>query len=182
MFKKNKKKAVVGLDVVEAVILSLLAIGILSITTILVLYSLLPSTDAISQTSGQRVINESGTMTSAGYTLAKSTLYGFSSPSIVTVTNTSNSVIIPSANYTLVGNKLYNSTVVAQGGVYITYDYKISNSGASSIINNISEGNTSFFGNSSTFFSILAVVVIIALIALIVLYIRQFRSEGRVNA
>jgi hypothetical protein len=28
----------------------------------------------------------------------------------------------------------------------------------------------------------LAVVVIIALIALIVLYIRQFRSEGRVNA
>lgn len=103
-FSKKNKRGVVGLDVVEAVIFSLLVIGVIAVASLLAMYSL------------------------------------------------------GGSNIFTTGSQGYNNT--------------------QSIVNNYSAGVTGFFGNSSTFFSILAVVVIIALIALIVLYIRQFRTEG----
>lgn len=104
MFEKRKKKrAVVGLDVAEAVIFSLLIIGVISVASLLAMYSL------------------------------------------------------GSSNIFTTGSAGYNNT--------------------QAIVSNYSSGVSSFFGNSGTFFSILAVVVIIALISLIVLYVRQFRSN-----
>jgi uncharacterized membrane protein len=101
---RSIKKAVVGLDVVESVIFSLLVIGVIAVASLLAMYSLGSSNIFATNSAG------------------------------------------------------YNNTQF--------------------IVNNFSNGVTGFFGNSTTFFSILAVVVIIALIALIVLYIRQFRNEG----
>jgi hypothetical protein len=95
--------------------------------------------------------------------------------------NSSDGIIIGSANYTASACTVKYSGVADGIGVNNTiwkcsYSYTYNKGYAQSISQNLSNGTTNFFGNSSTFFSILAVVVIIALIALIILYISKFRG------
>lgn len=103
----RKTKGVVGLDVAEAVIFSLLVIGVVAVASILAMTSLSNSSIFSANSLGANATNQ--------------------------------------------------------------------------INGNFTGGIVSFFGNSGTFFSILAVVVIIALIALIILYIKNFRG-GAVTA
>ena len=184
MEKIKNKRGAAGLEVVEGVIFALLVIAIISIASILVFYSLLPSTDTISINSAvsTNVFNETTTsMNATGFYLSKYNIYGVSC-SVGIVTNATDGALVGSGNYSVSNCFINASTATApllNKAWNVSYSYKYPNSGASSIINNISNANTSFFGNSNTFFSILAVVVIIALIALIVLYIRSFRMEGQ---
>jgi len=49
------------------------------------------------------------------------------------------------------------------------------------IINNVSSGISSFFGNAGTYFALLGVVVIILIISLVVVVVNRFGGEGQAS-
>lgn len=54
----------------------------------------------------------------------------------------------------------------------------LADNGTKSIVANVSNGISSFFGNAVTFFALLGVVVIILIISLVVVVVNRFGGEG----
>ena len=51
-----------------------------------------------------------------------------------------------------------------------------------SVIGNVSEGITGFFGNTTTYFALLGVVVIILIISLVVVVVNRFGGGGQAGS
>jgi len=170
----QQKKGQIGLDVVKGVMVMLLVLSVLGITSFLVLTSL---TDAVGKTNALsgNVYNESGAyLNSTGYTLATTGLDDFV-PTIVTVHNASNGVILLAGNYTLTGNVLYNATTTTYSAVNVTYSYTYTTPTQSSAVEgNVTTAIGDFFGNSGTIFAILVVVIIMLAIGVAISVVNRF--------
>ena len=73
-------------------------------------------------------------------------------------------------------------TLVVLGAIQnanIATPASIAANGTAGIIANVSNGISSFFGNATTFFSLLGVVVIILIISLVVVVVNRFGGEAR---
>lgn len=84
-----------------------------------------PTITSLSNASDTKLAtNETGAfINGTGYTLAKSTQIGFTTPVIIAIHNNTNGAVIPVGNYTLVNNKIYNTSAVNFNNVNITYTW-----------------------------------------------------------
>lgn len=119
---KQAKKSVMG--PVISVFVMVLVISILSGLTFLFVAQLKTQVQDTATFTSVTQRNETGAyINSTGYTLGNSTLLGFKSPVIVRLANASEGTIA-AANYTLIGNKIYNATANEYSGSYnVTYTY-----------------------------------------------------------
>ena len=165
---KQKKAQLTGLPMV---IITLILAAMLLIMGLLLLNGFITSTDNYSGT----VVNETtGWINSSGYTLAQANIApGFNSPSITAVFN--KTTALTTANYTLVGNRIYNASPnnFYLGTVNISYTYKYG--GESYLVTNKSiEGTASF----ADFWEIIVLAVVITIILGIILAVM---SQKRVK-
>jgi hypothetical protein len=95
------------------------------------------------------------------------------------MTNRTASQTITSANYTIVGNKIYNATAVVWDGVNVTYSYTYdANNTATDVMYDASSSISSVTDWYPIFIVIGAMVV---LILLTVIIITAIRSSGMVG-
>ena len=115
------KKSVIG--PVISVFVMILVVSILAGLTFLFVSQLKTQVVSATVTSGT-TSNETGWLNNSGYTLTQAALLTeFGGPAIVTIINASDYLVISSANYTLVGNTIYNITTETFTSVNITYSY-----------------------------------------------------------
>jgi hypothetical protein len=168
--KQMNKKGQYGINVVVAVSMALFVLLLIGIA-IIVGSNALITTSVFPATTGTTT-GETGWLNKSGYTLTQASIIpGFSSPSIVTITNATSGVLLSSGNYTLTGNVLTNGSASSFATVTINYTYsKYSDpyNQVNGIVGNNSNALSGFFGNSSTFFSILTVVVIMIFLGLMI--------------
>ncbi len=88
-----------------------------------------------------------------------------------------NVTLVQDTDYSISGNTL---TILNDNfqwrGIYLSWNYDVRQSGVNSIANNISTGVASFFGNTTTWFSLLAIVVILLIIAIIIFSVKKFNN------
>jgi flagellar biosynthesis protein FliP len=101
------------------------------------------------------IVNESGYINSSGYLLSKYNARDFANPTIVLVINATSNATITSANYTIVNNRLVNSTSKLWNTVKITYTYTFTNSTSAS---EAAENVTDALVTGTSWISILVVV------------------------
>jgi len=176
MIKKllKDKRGVFGLNAVQQFFIVILGIALLAYVIVIIMGSLnnttiLPyaSTSALAE-SGLA----NGGINNSGYVLGASlTQPGFAGPAITTITNITSSLLIPSNNYTLVGNIIYNSTATVWDAIEVNYTYQyysVYQKGTSGLLANVSTGITGFFGAVNPVYAILAVLVIILVLVVLV--------------
>lgn len=169
------KKGIIGFDTVKVVIVSLLIIAVLAIASFAAITPLNSVANTVGLYSGTET-NESGYVNATGYTLAKSTLTNFASPTITAVYNTTNGSLIGSNNYVLTGNILYNNTVTNWANVKVSYTYQYNTPAANSVIGNTTVGFGNFFSQVPTIMTLLAVIVLILIIAIVIVAVTRFQS------
>ena len=179
------KKGAYGLEVVTLVALGLFILLVIAVAMMSAISSLNDVTLITDRTvnNGNVIVNETINMTTAGNTPA--TLASVSKPilSSAIVTNATGGEVLTAGNYTISGglvqataSSTYKSLNVNVSG---TYTYVIDTGyGASST--NLSQGFSNFFGNSTTFFSILAVVVVMIFLGLMIGAVWLF-TRGKVD-
>lgn len=69
------------------------------------------------------VLNESGYLNGTGYTLVRSDAPGYNTQVILNIRNGTSGALINAANYTVVGNKVYNSSANVFPTANISYTY-----------------------------------------------------------
>jgi hypothetical protein len=164
---KKDKRGVFGLTAIQQFFAIILAVALLAYIIIIVM-GVLGGTTILTSTTGS-VTNESGYLNATGYTLGQASLSGFV-PSITSIWNSSTS-LIPSANYTLTGNVLYNATKTSYTNVNVTYTYTYNSdyqNNLNNILTNTSTGITGFFSSINPIYAILAVLVIILVLVVLV--------------
>ena len=179
-----KKKSILGLNTVKLFIVVMLSLAIIAIVTLVILGALSSSTVLPTPTGTYTEVNKF--INSSGFTLAKASVGGFANPSISSVVNATDGVVVAAGNYTLntTSGLLTNATATTWANVNVTYTYQYTSSqqyGVSGITGNVSNGITGFFANATTYFSLLGVVVIILIISLVVVVVNRFggsASEG----
>ena len=122
METKQTNKKGIQLNTAFPAVLSVVLIGVVVIIGIFIFGSLQSNFDS----EVVYVYNETGSMQTTGYTLANSSDCNFNSASILYVTDDTG-LIQQAANYTLIGNKVYNTTTGAGGNrtyALINYAYK----------------------------------------------------------
>lgn len=188
LLKKNKK-AQLGLDVVEGVVLKILLIAILVFALILTLFSI--STGGIFEPT---VLT--GTLSNETINLTSTANISANSPASTTALTTvvisqdvlvwNQTNLVPAANYTvsgryiigIAGDDFENLNVNVSG----TYTYEVNSTEQNQTLNirrNTSNATSGFFSNSSSIFDILAVVVIILAVVILIVSIRRAKgSQG----
>lgn len=120
---KIKNKKGIMLNQAAGAVLALVLIAVLVIVSLYMFSSIGTSVPSVPQT----VVNESATLSAAGDALNNNTDCAFTSPSIISVVNTSTGVTIPAANYTLSSTGiLRNATAITNvmaGANKVTYSY-----------------------------------------------------------
>lgn len=115
--KQNKKG--IMLNTAFPAVLAVVLIAIAVIIGIFVFQNLQGNFTGVAATT----INETGSLTGAGYTLANSSDCNYANPTILQVINSSSGLLIDSGNWTLTGSTLVNATDLNIGGIKITYSY-----------------------------------------------------------
>lgn len=166
------KRGVFGLNSVQQFFLILLTIALLAYVIIVVMGTLYDSAVIAHSGLTATVVNESGWINGSTYTLATTTVVGFASPSITSITNTSNFVVIPASNYTLsAAGVLTNTSNIVHDAVKITYTYSYDSNfriNSNTILSNTSGGIASFFVSINPVYAILAVLIIILILVVLV--------------
>ena len=109
-----------------SVFVMVLVISILAGLTFLFVAQLKSQAKDTAPLTAVTVVNETnGFINGSGYTLVKSTEFGFQSPVIISIYNGSAAAnVVYSGNYTLTGNVIYNTTAVNfLKPVNVTYSY-----------------------------------------------------------
>jgi len=103
-------------------VLTLVLVALLVIISIYLFTALQTSFPLESET----IVNESATLSTTGYTLTNSSLCGFASPSITTVYNTTDGVVLTSGNWTFNSTtyKMVNTTNIINMKVGYTYQWR----------------------------------------------------------
>lgn len=121
-FSDNMKKSVIG--PIISVFVMVLIVSILAGLTFLFVTQLKDNVVDTSTKETFTVINESGSITGSGYTLANIDQPGFSNPSITYVDNATSGVAIASGNYTLSSEGyLLNASAAQWSSARISYTY-----------------------------------------------------------
>jgi len=189
----NRKKGILGLDKVKAVMLALLVLAVIFVTIILATVNLRDVaedfdriSETVTNTNTTQVINDSVAIYLCGTDGGQN--YRGCSVSVDNFTNATGTegFVINSANYTIVNCSVilientgetdatnYNNT-----GWNFTGTCTWSNAEYQNVNLNLSSGGSGFFKNSSTFISILVVVVIISLIAIVIAVVSGFGGGG----
>lgn len=180
----KNKKGVFGLTAVQQFFAIILGIALLAYVIVVIMGTLQTSSILPTSTVAASVANETGgTINTAGYTLAKSSLDGFGSPVITVIINTTDGLVVNSGNYTVSsGGVLTNTSVNTWDTVKVSYTYKynsVSASNAKAILGNTSSGISSFFGNVSPVYAILAILVIILVLVVLVRVVTGGNATGR---
>lgn len=162
----KQKKGQLGI-LVPAILVLIVAAAVLFFG--LILTEKLRDTTAIYSTT---INNETGFINSSGYTLATAaTGAGFNSPAIIQVFNGTGGFIIPSANYTLVGNSLRNATPTVYTNINVTYSYlhgDVSYGAANKTIVGL--------GTFADFWSLIVLAIVITIVVGVLLIILSNRT------
>ena len=178
-----RRKGILGLETVRAVIMALLILGVLTIAVLLALVSISPVLDNTTRNT-VRVINESGFHNSTVYriTTENSGQVGFGGFVLELAFNTSDSTTIDPANVTLGAAGTFTATTglvnTNSTDVQYTYLYTFRPESAGLITRNISSGTARFFQNVPTFMILLGVVVILLIIGLVIFAVNRFSGSG----
>lgn len=133
------------------------------------------------------VENETGYANWTGYTLDGASAYGFVSPVIIRLYNSSGNTAVITDNVTVsaVGLVQNTSNQAWDLNLSITYSYKYDTTTNNTVNYNINGIRSNIFSMVYNFFSlaptigtILAVVILIAIIVLLVLYVVKIKNAG----
>jgi hypothetical protein len=164
------KKGVFGLTSVQAFFAIILGVALLAYVIVVIMGTLSSST--IIPLLSTSVVNESGSIATAGYTLAGASIRGFSLTTISATNLTGTFYVIPSANYTVnAAGVVTNATPTTYTGAAFSYTYGYYSSATNQlnqITGNTSVGITAFFGAINPVYSILAILVIILVLVVLV--------------
>ncbi len=180
--KKMNKRGVVGLETSKGVLVALMVLGVFGFVVIIALNSLSDSEAA--RSSGERtILGETLTAVSEGGQNFSAFTEANAACSIITLTNTTG-VTIPSDNFTQsncnVAFSSINGTQFNNTDWIVNYTYSYNQ--FATINNNLSNGTETFFGNATTWFSLLAVVVIILIVSIVIFAVNRFGdSAGGTN-
>jgi hypothetical protein len=117
------------------------------------------------------VVNESGTILTAGYTLAKSTAPGFTLQSISATNLTGTFAVIPSANYTVSSvGVVTNATPTVYTGAALSYTYTYGQESYKSANKTIVG-----VGSFADFWSLIVLAVVIAIVVGLLLMVMSSR-------
>ena len=174
------KKGILGLNTTTEFIVAVLVLAVTAFAVIIAL-SVLGDTDVARIKTEVGITNETTTIMNNTVPYELSGTSGLTNcvATIQTVlNNTAPFVNINSANFTVSGCTVtaiddpatFNETSWLLSGSY-THE---SSAKVDSITNNVSIGIASFFGNATTWFSLLAIVVILLIIAIVIVTVRRF--------
>lgn len=183
--KQNKKGQVNGgLQMVGAVLIAFMVLGVIAISIFLALTPLISTSIIPNKVVPQAQFgNETINLTTAGN--APASVSGLSGVILfdLVVTNASSGETVEAANFSVTGGVLANITQEF-GDTFVnvsaTFTHTV-NSDAVVLVNNVTEGTTLFFTNASAIFSILGAVIIILAIGLIIFAVflfNRFTSSG----
>ena len=174
-----------ALNVVKAVVITLLILAVIGIAIMITLPELRDVTESIDSVTVGLVndttdtpVNETGTYVTGTRGLRSCTL----TLSIATNATGTPEDVITAANYTVTGCLITYSSPVSSVTMFnnslwnITGSYEYADSGSYYITENISVAIGDFFTNSGTILAILIVVVIILAIAIIIAVVSRFGS------
>ncbi len=181
----KSKKAILGLNTTTQFIVTLLVLSVTAFAVIIAL-SVLGDTDvALIQVINPVTFTDETTLpmnATNPYQLTGTANLANCVASFATVLNNSDDAVINSGNYTTSGCTI---TAIADPGTFnntqwkITGDYVFdSNEQINTITGNVSVGISTFFGNATTWFSLLAIVVILLIIAIVIVTVRRFEVAG----
>lgn len=175
----NEKRGVLGLDTVGDVMKMLMFLAILGFAVVIV-FSVLAGTEVADDFRSNSVTNETGFLNSSGYTVDGASDADAKNFQLNFVGNTTDDL---TAEATIDSNGVVtNSTSRTMDPANISYSYDFNKQPFEGVKGNITTGVAEFFGNATTFFSILAAVVIILFVSLIFIGIRRFSgATGNVN-
>jgi len=129
------------------------------------------------------VTNESSAyINETGYTLAKSTVKGFSNPSITNIFNATDGLEILVGNYTLTGNVITNATPTNWDPVNVTYTYNLYSDQRNAIdnVNNDSlQSIIKYTGQSGTQMTTVAIAITLAILIALFLLFWTFFIKGK---
>jgi hypothetical protein len=178
---KKSKKAQIGLNTVQGVLLALLVITVLAVTMAIAMVSLIDVTDdrmttttTLANITTSSVVNETGAFPT-GITVDTRNC-------VLTVTSVVNSSgrDVGSGNYSTSACEIlcdgcgaFNNTAW-----FITGSYVFADPEPSEMLGNITDANQTFFSNTGTLISILVAVVIILTISIILFAVRKFGGTG----
>jgi len=175
--QKNSRKGQMGLDTSKTVMLVLLTVGVLGFLTIILLGNLTDTNVAV--TSGT-IGAQSETITSVAHA---SRPLGFNdrldcTATVSDVRNATGGAFINATNYTVSGCTILYKTGQGNPSGFNNSNWVVNYSGTfnsfGSVNANLTSGTTSFFTNTSTWFSLLAVVVVILIIAIVIFAVNRF--------
>lgn len=151
---------------------AVLAVAVVSVLVIVLIYFFTAFQSGIGSTVNQEVVNETGTINTAGYTLVNSSDCNFASPVITQVLN-STGKLVAAGNYTLTSDyRVVNTTSTTYTNALISYTYTNGGSTCSSISNT----TTQFVG----IVPLVGLILVIVLIgATIVILISSFVGGGK---
>ena len=162
------------METVKAVVLAFLIIGVLAMAIILSLTTIRNTADNIDITTGK--LNETVYLGDTGNATSVANIRGVSLSSIIMSNSTTGGGVVPATNYTTSNGYLYG----VAGGAYnnsvvrIQSSYSYPSPSSTNVVGNITSGLTTFFRNTGTIFSILAVIVIILAITIIIYAVSRF--------
>lgn len=176
----KKRKAQIGFEVVKGVFIIVLVILVIAITILLTGSTMRDVADDIDTLSVNvvnittiSVVNETGSAVDGTTGLRNCGL------TITSITNQSSGTAEDIANADTDGCVVLCDGCTNNNSLWnITGSYTYSSERSTSIVNNVSDAETSFFGNMGTIFSILAVVVIILAIAVAIKVVGGFSGRG----
>jgi len=186
---KMEKKAQVGLDTAKIFIIVLLMIAVIGFTLIVVMSSLRGTQLAVQQdvayNANETTANFTGAVASHALT---SSIYENCAAVVENVYLSGSAIIVDSGNYTVSGCTIsivsaadigIEDEVASNNTWNVTYSsgYIKQNFGTE-ISGNISEGTSTFFGSTGTWFALLAVAIIILIIAIVILAVNRFGGAG----
>ncbi len=181
----KSKRAILGLNTTTQFIVTLLVLSVTAFAVIIALSALGDTEVAKIQIANPVVFTNEVTQAmnvTNPYQLSGTLGLTNCVASFNLATNNSDGEVITSGNYTTSGCTItavadpgsFNNTLWNVTGNYV-YD---SNAQINTITGNVSVGVASFFGNATTWFSLLAIVVILLIIAIVIITVRRFEVGG----
>lgn len=176
------KKGQLNLNLVKAVLLAFLVLGVLVVAGALALTTLRNTDDQVGKINGalnnistSSVVNETG-VNITGTGNLRNCVIG----TVYQVINTTGTVIT-SGNYTIVGcNIKLSSGNFLNGNIsnntvwVINASYSYNGEVFTDVLKNVSGGQASFFNNTKSIFNILFVLVILGAIAIVIFTVNRF--------
>ena len=180
---KKDKRGVFGLTSVQQFFAIILGVALLAYVIVVIMGTLNDSTLLTGNALAQTVVNESGWVNSTGFALTNSSASGIRGKTIIAIINGSSGTVLSAAQFSLdpVTKVVTNGTVLAFFSANITWSYLYNSQvedNAANILNNVSEGVTSFFSSINPVYAILAILVIILILIVLVRVVTGGTASG----